>query len=84
MINPQTRLDDTSTNTNEDDKSSINTAGMRRKSKRLENGKEPQKNPKTNHQKYKIGRLANKNWNKGKLKLFSNYKLKKELWVPSR
>jgi hypothetical protein len=38
------------------------------------------KNPKKNHKKYKIGRMANKNWNKGKLKLLSNNKLKKERW----
>jgi hypothetical protein len=40
MIHQRTRLDD--------DKSSTNTAGMRGKSKRLENGKEPKK---THHKK---------------------------------
>jgi hypothetical protein len=72
MIHQRTRL--------LDDKSSTNTAGMRGKSKRLENGKEPKKTQKQIPKKYKIGRLANKNWNRGKLKLFSNNKLKKECW----
>jgi len=75
MIHQRTRL--------EDDKSSTNTAGMRGKSKRLENGKEQKKKKtqkkkkkkkkkpqKKNHEKCKIGRLANNNWKKGKLKLF--------------
>jgi len=40
------------------------------KIKKRKKKKKKKKTPKKNHEKCKIGRLANNNWKKGKLKLF--------------